>query len=148
MGRDGKENPVVDASKKSRFQREDRVRWMVTRERFQLPDMDPPAPERETRIGGIVNDVFKTLDARDRAPLWREITAAWPLLAGERIAQHARPGRIENGALCLLVDSSAWLNDIARYERPRLLAALQSRFGADRIRSLRLLNEPGRTSSP
>lgn len=130
-----------------RRRREDPVRWMVTRERFQLPDMAPPAAgngpaEPDVAIREIVNDIFKSIDVRRQPALLDQIREAWHELAGPGAATHARPGYLDRQTLVIFVDSAVWLNELARYERARLLGALQGRFGADRIQNLRLLNDP------
>ena len=125
-----------------RRRREDPVRWMVTRERFQLPDMEPPAAEPDVAVRDIVNDIFKSIDVRRQPALLDQIREAWRELAGPGAATHARPGYLDRQTLVIFVDSAVWLDELARYERPRLLRELQGRFGADRIRNLRLLNNP------
>jgi hypothetical protein len=125
---------------------------MVARERFQLPDMEPPAAgnclagdclaEPDVAVREIVNDIFKSIDVRRQPALLDQIREAWRELAGPGAATHARPGYLDRQTLVIFVDSAVWLNELARYERPRLFGALQDRFGADRILNLRFLNDP------
>lgn len=133
--------------KSRRRRREDPVRWMVTRERFQLPDMEPPAAgdclaEPEVAVRDIVKDIFTSIDVRRQPALLDQIREAWRELAGPGAATHARPGYLDRQALVIFVDSAVWLDELVRYERPRLLRDLQGRFGADRIQNLRFLNDP------
>lgn len=125
-----------------RRRREDPVRWMVARERFQLPDMEPPAGEPDVTVHDIVNDIFKSIDVRRQPALLDQIREAWRELAGPGAANHARPGYLDRQTLVIFVDSAVWLNELVRYENARLLGALQGRFGADHIRNLRFLNDP------
>ncbi|MDP2989308.1 MAG: DUF721 domain-containing protein [Kiritimatiellota bacterium] len=137
---------------KPRRRREDPVRWMVTRERFQLPDMEPPAAgnclagdclaEPDVAVREIVKDIFKSIDVRRQPALLDQIREAWCELAGPGAATHARPGYLDRQTLVVFVDSAVWLDELVRYARARLLGALQDRFGADRILSLRFLNDP------
>ncbi|MCX6993394.1 MAG: DUF721 domain-containing protein [Kiritimatiellaeota bacterium] len=125
-----------------RRRREDPVRWMVTRERFQLPDMEPPVGEPDVAVREIVNDIFKSIDVRRQPALLDQIREAWRELVGPGAATHARPGYLDRQTLVIFVDSAVWLNELVRYENVRLLGALQGRFGADHIRNLRFLNDP------
>ncbi len=125
-----------------RRRREDPVRWMVARERFQLPDMEPPAAEPDVAVQDIVKEIFKSIDVRRQPALLDQVREAWHELAGPGAATHARPGYLDRQTLVLFVDSAVWLDELVRYERPRLIGALQDRFGADRIRNLRFLNDP------
>ena len=125
-----------------RRRREDPVRWMVTRERFQLPDMEPPAAEPDVAVREIVNDIFKSIDVRRQPALLDQIREAWHELSGPGAATHARPGYLDHQTLVVFVDSAVWLNELVRYERAGILARLQQRFGAVAIKALRLQADP------
>ena len=130
-----------------RRRREDPVRWMVTRERFQLPDMEPPAAgnclaEPDVAVGEIINDIFKSIDVRRQPALLDQIRETWPELAGPGAATHARPGYLDRQTLVIFVDSAVWLDELARYERAGILARLHQRFGAEAIKALRLQADP------
>ena len=135
-----------------RRRREDPVRWMVTRERFQLPDMEPPAAgnclagdclaEPDVAVREIVKDIFKSIDVRRQPALLDQIREAWRELAGPGAATHARPGYLDHQTLVIFVDSAVWLDELARYERAGILTRLQKRFGAEAIKVLRLQADP------
>lgn len=125
-----------------RRRREDPVRWMITRERFQLSDAEPPAAEPEVAVREIVNDIFKSIDVRRQPALLEQIREAWRELAGPGAATHARPGYLDRQTLVIFVDSAVWLNELVRYERAGILARLQQRFGAEAIKTLRLQADP------
>ncbi|MDD5677218.1 MAG: DUF721 domain-containing protein [Kiritimatiellae bacterium] len=125
-----------------RRRREDPMRWMVTRERFQLPDMEPPAAESDVTVREIVNDIFKNIEVRRQPALLDQIREAWRDLAGPGAATHARPGYLDHQTLVIFVDSAVWLNELARYERAGILARLQQRFGAESLKTLRLQADP------
>ncbi len=125
-----------------RCRREDPLRWLVARERFQLPDMESPAAEPGTAVGRIVKDIFKSIDVRRQPALLDQIMEAWPELAGPGAATHARPGYLDRQTLVIFVDSAVWLNELARYERAGILARLQQRFGAEAVMALRLKADP------
>ena len=125
-----------------RRRREDPLRWMVTRERFQLPDMEPPAAEPEVAVREIVSDIFKRIDVRRQPALLDQIKEAWRELAGPGAATHARPGYLDRQTLVIFVDSAVWLNELVRYERAGILARIQQRLGAEAIKALRLQADP------
>ena len=125
-----------------RHRREDPARWMVTRERFQLPDMEPPAAEPDIAVRDIVNDIFKSIEVRRQPALLDQIKEAWRELAGPGAATHARPGYLNRQTLVIFVDSAVWLNELVRYERAGILARLQQRLGAEAIKALRLQADP------
>jgi len=130
-----------------RRRREDPVRWMVTRERFQLPDMEPPAAgnclaEPDVAVKDIVKDIFKSIDVRRQPALLDQIREAWHELAGPGAATHARPGYLDRQTLVIFVDSAVWLDELARYERAGIFVRLQQRFGAEAIKALRLQADP------
>jgi len=120
---------------------------MLDRERFQLPDMEPPAAgnclaEPDVAVQDIVKDIFKSIDIRRQPALLDQIRDAWPELAGPGSATHARPGYLDRQTLVIFVDSAVWLNELARYERAGILARLQQRFGVEVIKALRLQADP------
>ncbi len=130
------------AGASARRRRESPLRWRVTRERFQLPEDEPPAGEPEGALRDVLRAIFKTIDRRHQPGLFDAICTVWPGLAGPDISAHARPGRLDRQTLVVFVDSAAWYHDLARFERPRLLRALQQRFGAEVVRDLRLQHDP------
>lgn len=130
---------------KDRRRRPDFIKWQVERERFQLPDMEAPAAEPEMEIGDVVKNIFQDIDVRRQPALLDQIREAWPELAGPGAEKHARPGYLDHQNLIVFVDSSVWLNELARYEQAGILARFQKRFGADAIKALRLKADPEAT---
>ncbi len=111
-------------------------RWQQDRERFQLNDPDPAPPGSAAPIRQAILEVFSRLESDEHA-LWRQLEQEWENLAGTPIARHARPTRLERNTLTVAVDSAVWRNELIRYERGPLLARLQERYGADRIKEIR-----------
>lgn len=72
----------------------------------------------------------------------RVLRDEWPVLVGEDVGRHSRPGRLEGRALTVFVDSAVWLSEIKRFGHGQMLGNLQKRFGAERIASLRLAPDP------
>lgn len=68
------------------------------------------------------------------------IRAEWAASVGPDVARRARPGRLQQGVLEVLVDNAPWLAEL-RLRQDELVAALAARFPG-RVRGLRLA--PGR----
>lgn len=93
-------------------------------------------------IGDVVPQVLKQLGLENR--LWEQaLENEWAQLVGPQVAAHARPGRLERKTLYIFVSHSTWLSELSRFSQPRILANLQKRFGADRIKALRFQLDPG-----
>lgn len=125
-----------------RQRREDPARWMLARERFQLPDVESPAAEPDVAVQDIVKEIFKRIDVRRQPALLDQIRETWRELAGPGAANHARPGYLDRQTLVVFVDSAVWLDELARYERTGILTRLQQRFGPESIKALRLQADP------
>ncbi len=77
------------------------------------------------------------------ADVWREtLQEDWKELVGPQVARHARPGRFERGTLYVYVTHSIWLSELQRHGHKQILANLQERYGASRIKRLRLQLDP------
>jgi len=118
-----------------------RGRWAVERERHRLADAVPPGGGHEAPVAEVLNGLMKRLGINDE--VWmKELESAWPEIVGAAIAAHARPGRYEKGVLSVFVDSAVWLHELKRSLHAALLAKIQKRFTAERIRSVRYLPDP------
>ncbi len=113
----------------------DKSRWQQERERFHLTDPDPEPTESAGPIRQTILDIFSRMKTGEQ-PLWRRVEQEWDGLAGSTIARHAHPVRLERKMLVVAVDSSVWMNELIRYERAPLLARLQEKYGADRIKTI------------
>ncbi len=120
---------------------QDKSRWQQERERFQLPNPDPEPPESAGPIRQTILNIFSRMNTGEPS-LWRRVAAEWEDLAGAAIARHARPVRLERKMLVVAVDSAVWMNELIRYERAPLLARLQAKYGADRIKVLHFQADP------
>ena len=118
-----------------------RGRWQLELERQQLPGYAPPPPADEAGVKDVVSGLLRRLGMDEG--LWlRELESAWAPVVGAAVAAHTRPGRYQNGQLTVFVDSSAWLSELARYGQKEMLANVQKRFGAAKIRAIRLQMDP------
>ncbi|MCE9615176.1 MAG: DUF721 domain-containing protein [Lentisphaerae bacterium] len=119
-----------------------RGRWEIQRERAQLEDPAPPAPDRAPRVlvDGIAA-ILKTLQPAEDAWL-DELKASWAVLVGADMAKHTRPASVHQKVLTIYVDNSAWLSELQRFAQKRILENVQKRFGATRLSALRLRLDP------
>jgi len=116
-------------------------RWRVNRERLHLPDARPPKRGGPARIDAVIPNLMRKLGLHEQH--WLSVLdQEWSTIVGDAVAKHTRPGRFVRHRLIVFVDSSVWLNELARYGRSQVLAKLQERFGKERIRDLSLQLDP------
>lgn len=119
-----------------------RGRWQVERERGQIADFTPPAPDRPARVlAEGVAAVLRSLQPQGQGWL-ATLAAEWPALVGADVARHTRPGGIERRTLLVYVDSSVWLSELQRFGQKRLLDNVRKRFAEARVDALRLRIDP------
>jgi predicted nucleic acid-binding Zn ribbon protein len=128
----------------SRGKKFNRGKWQMERERLHLQERRPPAGVADaSTIGSILPLVMKQFGLGDQH--WLETVAAeWPVVVGEDVAKHSRIGGFRDKNLTVFVDNTVWLSEFNRYGREKMLGNIQKRFGVDRIKSLKLLLDPGR----
>ncbi|HBA83229.1 MAG TPA: hypothetical protein DCZ95_03955 [Verrucomicrobia bacterium] len=118
-------------------------RWAVEKERHHIPEEEaaPPPELPAQQPADIIPAIMKKLGL---APVFweQELLKQWPDIVGAQVAQNSRPGQIERGQLCVYVRHPAWLSELSRYGQKQLLANLQARFGADRIKKIRFQLDP------
>jgi hypothetical protein len=119
-------------------------RWMIERERCQIEEWKEPPPDS----GGVdlasgVAAVLKRMGLANAS--WSAgIADEWPALVGRQVSQHTRPGALQGAELRVYADSSVWLSELQRYGMQTMLKNIQERFGANRVRKLRLQMDPDR----
>jgi predicted nucleic acid-binding Zn ribbon protein len=123
-----------------------RGQWTVYRERCRIAPGPQPPKADDHAIGDALPGVMKQfgLDAHH----WVDtLTEEWGKIVGAAVGGHTRPGRLDGSQLTVFVDSSVWLNELKRYGAKQMLGNLQSRFGASRIRNIRLQLDPDQRGS-
>lgn len=80
----------------------------------------------------LMPQVLKSLQI-DRRRAEAEVVKVWNHLIDPTLCAHAQPTGLRNGTLFVVVDSSAWLNEIVRYRRKEILDRLQHSFGREFI---------------
>jgi len=116
--------------------------WAVYRERARIKDKFQPLQRRD---GKAFSDGVSTLMRQvglDEQHWVETLSREWKEIVGKGVGKHTRPGRITGSTLYVFVDSSVWLNELKRYGQKEMLANLQNRFGANRIRSLSIQIDP------
>jgi hypothetical protein len=122
-------------------QREDKSHWQMERERHHILRERPLQADRSTGIESVVESVVKGMGLDQR--FWEQaLISEWESLVGPQVAKHARPGRLERKVLHIFVDHPGWLSDLSRYGQKQVLTNLQKRFGAEKIKSIRLQLDP------
>ena len=120
-----------------------RGRWQVQRERCQIEEPKPPASYHDsTPLGQVIARVIQNLDTKV-IDFDASLADDWAGVVGPTVAKHTRPGGCRDGHLVVHVDSPVWLSELARYGRHEILAKLQQRYGAARVRSVSLELAPG-----
>lgn len=125
----------------ARKRKYDKPQWTLVRERLRLTDPEPPAQESEWSIRGAVVNLFKTLDEQ-KSPLIQQIRAKWDIIAGDSVAGHSFPGRLNDNVLYVYVDSSAWLNEIVRFHSVNIMRRIQKEAGETAVRQVRYQVNP------
>ena len=113
----------------------------MERERHHILRERPLPPDRSAEIASVVASVVKGMGLEQR--LWeQELVSEWEALVGSQVAKQTRPGRIDRKVLHIYVTHSTWLSELSRYGHKPILDNLQKRFGADRIKGIKLQLDP------
>ena len=86
-------------------------------------------------IQSVLEQTFKQLGFEKKMgqySLWKH----WPRLVGERVAQQAKPERMQGNILVVAVSSSAWLQELTLM-KPLLLQKIKTEFSEIEIEGLR-----------
>lgn len=65
-----------------------------------------------------------------------EIVRVWNSIMDPNLAAHAKPDRMVNRTLCVVVDSNVWLDEIVRYRRKEILDRLHHSFGPELVKKI------------
>jgi predicted nucleic acid-binding Zn ribbon protein len=125
-----------------RERRFSRGRWQIERERCRIADADPPREfNPAVAVAQLIPALIRKLEPEQTGGA-ATLEEEWPAIVGSALAAHTRPGRLETRRLVIFVDHSARLSELARGGHNRLLAALQARYGTERITSVRFALDP------
>ena len=101
---------------------------------------DRPQGREPRSIAYSLRAVTAGFGSRGRAI---DLTQRWHDAVGDAIAAHARPDRLDEGRLMVVVDDPAWATEI-RYHTGRILDALNADSTATNITELNLRVHPAR----
>lgn len=91
------------------------------------------------KIERLSGTIEKLLSARGMAARLREyrVIGMWDRCVGAGIARHARPATIRAGKLTVIVDSSAWMQQLSLL-RPQIIGKLNSALGEEAVAGIAL----------
>lgn len=119
-----------------------RGQWLVERERQQTDLPGPPRPLDDAEpIQSGIDALMQKLGAASLTWL-NTLQQDWADIVGKTVAAHTRPGQLQERVLTVYVDSSAWLAELSHFGRDEMLKNLQKKYGTERIKSVRLQNDP------
>src|SRR5690349_19184922 len=91
--------------------------------RIDLSRAEKSAMNPAKTMDGLLPGVLKTLRL-DQRRVEAEIVRVWNNILDPNLAEHAKPDRLRNGTLFVLVDSNVWLDEICRYRRKEIIDRL------------------------
>jgi predicted nucleic acid-binding Zn ribbon protein len=108
------------------------------RSRERDADSIPYGRGREPKgLGDVVGNLTQELGWTE--PLARsEVIEAWPEVVGEEMAKHSSPMTIEEGALVIRCDSTAWATQL-RLMRGQITTTIAERYPEAGVESVRVL---------
>lgn len=119
-----------------------REEWELERERFQIEDPVPPAPDNQAPpIGDLIPDTLRGMQLGNHAKVM-QIADAWPELVGPQLASNTRPAHLEYGILTGFVRHPMWLMELNGPTGKEILSRVQEKFGKATIRSIRWSPDP------
>lgn len=72
-----------------------------------------------------------------------QAVVVWDQVVGARVAQHTQAYSIEKGELLVLVDSSAWMQEL-RFLKPDIRKKLNSKLGGEIVKEIRFMLRSGK----
>jgi len=118
------------------------IKWELKRERFRLENpFPPPEKRREKPISEILTGLLSNNNP-EVPPLPEIIDQRWPAIAGEQLAKHVRPYRLQSGVLYLYADHPGWLTEVKRLPREQWLKKIRSIQNAPDIKDVRVQLDP------
>lgn len=87
-------------------------------------------------MGDVLSELF-ALKGYARIQASAALEEHWRAAVGETVARHSRPWALRRGVLEVVVDNSALLQELASFERDRLLEELRCRLEGEPLKDLR-----------
>lgn len=103
---------------------------------FKNANRPAAVPAKPEKLGEILSRLFAARGWGRRHERI-QLEEAWSEVIGQRGATHTQVGVLRRGVLEILVDSSVLLQELAHFQKRRLLEQLRSRLPALTIKDLR-----------
>ncbi len=105
-------------------------------------------PERRSKtfasLGDVIDDYIRSRGLESKRQEF-SLQERWDEIVGEPISSHTTPDTIRFGTLHILVDNSAWLQQL-NFLKPELMRKVESFLGQGVLKDIAL--RLGRNSSP
>ena len=102
------------------------------------PDPHTPGSRRAAPpVGALVPGVLARLGIAEGVARWRAVVE-WEAIAGEALARHARPSRVDGDTLIVQAENSYVMFELS-HRKAELLERLAAHLGAGTIRDVRLV---------
>jgi predicted nucleic acid-binding Zn ribbon protein len=102
------------------------------------PTPHTPASRRAApSVGDLVPGVLARLGLADGIAKWRAVVE-WEAIAGEALARHARPSRVDGDTLIIQAENSYVMFELS-HRKAELLERLAAHLGDGTIRDVRLV---------
>lgn len=86
-------------------------------------------------VSEIVPKVIKSIGLKKKADEI-QVLLDWNSIVGAEISKKTKPAGVKRGVLNVLVESSAWMNEL-QLMKPEIMAKIENRFGRNRIRDIK-----------
>ena len=109
---------------------------MRAADHFDSPGARTPGPE-PTPLGDLLDQVRRRRGWQRRLHGAR-VHERWPAIAGQQLARHVEPVRLDGGVLVLRAESSAWATQV-RYLSSMLVVKANEVLGEGSVTAVRLV---------
>ena len=130
----GPPRPPVPLPRRRKPTRAEYFRARLIEEWRGLPAGEPP--ERLVFLADALSECLDGLGLADQVSE-EEMRAAWEELVGEFLSMHSQPAGLKRGILTIQVLQPSVRYELERSWKPKILANLQARFGAEKVRAVR-----------
>ena len=93
------------------------------------------APRRTPTIGEVLKEVLRSRGLGNASEL-SGLSSKWAAAVGEKVASHAGPEGLRGGTLTVVVDSSAWMNQLSMLS-PEIIRKVNEALGGGKVEELR-----------
>jgi len=91
-------------------------------------------------ITEILPGVIRSLGLKKKSEQL-QVLREWGSIVGEEIFKRTKPVTVKKGVLKIMVDGSAWMNEL-QLLKPEILSRIEAKFGKGQIKDIRFV--PGK----